>query len=82
MQIRSQTLGCLFVPKVSSVLCHVLCCTCAVLAFLFSQRELGLVDLVASDPDRTLTVASYVHAIHLEVCFMPSLLLTTHTITV
>lgn len=37
------------------------------LSFLYGQEELGLVDIVSSDPDGALTVANYVHAIHLEV---------------
>jgi hypothetical protein len=38
-----------------------------VLSFLYSKEKLGLIDVVSSDPERVLTVANYVHSIHLEV---------------
>lgn len=38
-----------------------------VLSFLYSKEQLGLIDVVSSDPDRILTVANYIHSIHMEV---------------
>lgn len=59
-------------PPANAHITPCLHCTClllcpAVLNYLYSKKKLGLVDLVSTDPDRTVLVANYIHSIHMEV---------------
>jgi hypothetical protein len=45
-----------------------------VLNFLYSQEHLNLIDIISSDPDKTLTVANYIHSIYLEPAPKPEVL--------
>lgn len=39
----------------------------AVLSFLYNQTQLGLEDIVSGDTNKAVTLANYVHTIHMEV---------------
>lgn len=73
MHIQSSCTWWLLIWLVCVGCCFCACvCVCdaalAVLNYLYSKDKLGLIDIVTSDPNRTLTAANYIHAIHMEVC--------------